>query len=84
MSSLQTVCVNKPEGLYSRVAVLVSQCANTFKSDIYIGVDNRKAKAKSLLEILRLGVHSGETVSIIAEGVDSWEAVSSLSNIISN
>lgn len=84
MSSLQTVCVTKPEGLHSRVAVLVSQCANTFKSDIYIGVNGKKARAKSLLEILKLGVHSGETVNILANGDDSMEAVASLSHLMSN
>ncbi len=86
-SKVETVAVKEVTlqnkiGLYARPATFFIQKANEFKSSIWIEKDERRVNAKSLLGILSLGVTTGTTIRIIADGPDNQEAVDSLANLV--
>jgi phosphocarrier protein len=66
----------------NEMPALIVQLASRFDSDISIESDNRRASAKSLLSMMYLVQHIGETgdtqVTISARGKDEEEAVNRL------
>ncbi len=80
----KTATVNNEVGLHARPASFCIQKANEFKCSIWIGRDERRVNAKSLLGVLSLGVTNGYTVEISADGADEQEAVDALCNLLEN
>lgn len=82
------VTITNPTGLHARPASEFVQAASKFKSNITIRrVDQEStatANAKSILILLSLGLVSGATVEIAAEGEDEVEAVDTLCDLIAN
>lgn len=82
------VTITNPTGLHARPASEFVQAASKFKSNITIRrVDQEStatANAKSILILLSLGLVSGATVEIAAEGEDEVEAVDTLCGLIAN
>ena len=76
------VTINNQVGLHARPATFFIQKANEFKSSIWIERDERRVNAKSLLGVLSLGIVKGNTVNIVADGVDENEAIATLSELI--
>ena len=72
------VLVQNQVGLHARPATFFIQKANEFKSSIWVGKDERRVNAKSLLGVLSLGIVGGTSIDIIADGSDEQEAVDSL------
>lgn len=72
------VIVNNLHGLDSKVAALLIHKASKYKCEIWIGKDERKANAKSLLGLLSLNVANGSKVFITANGEDEEKAVQEL------
>ena len=81
---IKEVMVQNRVGLYARPATFFIQKANEFKSSIWVEKDERRVNAKSLLGVLSLGVASGETVRIIADGNGEQEAADALCQLISS
>ncbi len=77
MYTEQTV-VKCTSGLHNKQATYFIQKANEFKSSIWLEADERKINAKSLLGVLSMGVFTGSTVNLIADGSDEKEAVQAL------
>lgn len=67
-----------PSGLHARPAAAFVRTAGQFRAAIRVAHAGREADAKSILEVLTLGVHAGSTVHVVAEGADAREAVSAL------
>ncbi len=80
---MKEVVVQNQVGLHARPATFFIQKANEFKSGIWVEKDSRRVNAKSLLGVLSLGITKGVAITIIAEGADEEEAVSSLAELIS-
>ena len=78
------VVVQNQVGLHARPATFFIQKANEFKSSIWVETDERKVNAKSLLGVLSLGITKGTTISIIADGADEQETVTTLVNLIAS
>lgn len=74
------VTVNMSAGLMSqsRPFMFLIQTANKFKSLIWIEKDGNRADAKSLLDILSLGIKNGSKLMIIVDGTDEQQAVAEL------
>ena len=72
------VFVRCESGLHNKQATYFVQKANEFESTIYLEAQNRKMNAKSLLGIMSLGIVTGETVVLSADGADAEDAISSL------
>lgn len=74
----RSVTVNNSVGLHARPATFFVQKANCYKSSIWVEKEDCRVNAKSLLGVLSLGISRGTEITLIADGADEGEAVSSL------
>lgn len=81
MFSRETTVRNQV-GLYARPATFFIQKANEYKSTVMVEKEERKVNAKSLLGVLSLGISTGSTITISAEGPDEEDAVNALCALI--
>ena len=81
MYTMQTP-VKCESGLHNKQATYFIQKANEFRSSIWIEVEDRRINAKSLLGVLSMGVTTGTTVTLIADGSDEEYAVKSLAEML--
>jgi phosphotransferase system HPr (HPr) family protein len=84
MESLR-ITVNHSVGLHARPAAKFVQVANNYESEIVVsnatdGTD--PVNAKSILQILTLGVHQGCEIEINADGADEKDALDALKELI--
>ena len=56
--------------------------ANTFSSNVVIGMDNRRINVKSIMGIMGLGLDVNKIITIEAEGNDEEEAVEALTDFL--
>ena len=82
--STQEITINNEVGLHARPATFFIQCANEFKSGIWVEKEDRRVNAKSLLGVLSLSILKGDTINIIADGVDEAAAVAALVELVEN
>lgn len=71
-------------GLHARPATFFIQKANSYKSSIWVGKDDRRVNAKSLLGVLSMGIIKGTVVTLIADGEDEKEALDGLEELVSS
>ena len=76
------VVINNQVGLHARPATFLIQKANEFKSSIWVEKEDRRVNAKSLLGVLSLGIVKGTAITLIADGTDEEEAISTLAELI--
>ncbi|MEA4812052.1 MAG: HPr family phosphocarrier protein [Anaerolineaceae bacterium] len=57
-------------GLHARPASDFTKKTKKYKCKITVSKDDRQANAKSIIDVLSLSVHCGETISICFEGQD--------------
>ncbi|MBO7389033.1 MAG: HPr family phosphocarrier protein [Oscillospiraceae bacterium] len=76
------VVINNQVGLHARPATFFIQKANEFKSSIWVEKEDRRVNAKSLLGVLSLGIVKGTAITLIADGTDEEEAISTLAELI--
>ena len=74
--------VNCESGLHNRQATYFVQKANEFDSDIWLESGSRKMNAKSLLGIMSMGIVTGASVTLSADGSDAETAVAALENLL--
>lgn len=81
-----TLTINHPAGLHLRPARQFFQTAARFASRItIINLDRNpqdEADAKSLFDIMRIGVSHGHRVQVRAEGDDAQEALEALQALV--
>lgn len=78
----QEVTITNSVGLHARPATFFIQKANSYKSSIWVEKDDRSVNAKSLLGVLSLGIVSGMTITLVADGPDEGEALAGLKELI--
>lgn len=76
------VAVRCESGLHNKQATYFVQKANEFDCNIWLEAGSRKMNAKSLLGIMSLGIVTGVTVTLSAEGPDAEAAVSALEELL--
>lgn len=79
----QQVVVQLKTGLQARPAAFFVQEANRFASEVFVAKDNKKVNAKSIMGIMSLAISSGTEITILAEGPDASQAVTSLAKLVS-
>ncbi len=65
-------------GLHARPAALFVQEANKFSSDITVICGDESGDAKSILDLLMLGVSQGSSITVQAEGEDAEQALAAI------
>jgi len=78
------VTVKSATGLHARPATLLVKKASSFKSDINIEFDGKKANVKSLIGVLSLGVTKNATINVTASGDDEALALEEIIKLISS
>ena len=79
---VKDVVVENQVGLHARPATFFIQKANEYKSSIWVEKEERRVNAKSLLGVLSLGITSGTSIRIIADGTDEKTAVEALVSLV--
>lgn len=79
-----SLVVSNDVGLHARPAALFVALASKYLSSIWVkkGGTETWVDAKSILSVLMLGVESGQTIEIRAEGEDEAQAVTALSDLV--
>ncbi|MDR1234582.1 MAG: HPr family phosphocarrier protein [Mycoplasmataceae bacterium] len=81
MKSIQVKIID-PIGLHARPASKITSEATKYKSDIKIVLDGREANAKSLINLMALGVKSNNKVELIAKGLDEANAIVAIEKVM--
>lgn len=76
------IIVKSSTGLHARPATLLVKKASSFKSDVYIEFNGKKANVKSLIGVLSLAVTSGANITVSASGDDEALAVEEVCKLI--
>ena len=76
------VIVNNGTGLHARPATLFVKKASSFKSDVSIEFNGKKANVKSLIGVLSLGVTKGANITVTATGDDETLAAEEIAKLI--
>lgn len=74
--------ITDPVGIHARPAGLLVKEAGGFASKITIEKNGRSADAKKIFSIMSLGVKTGETISVSAEGDDEEQAIQSIESFL--
>ncbi|MDO5038229.1 MULTISPECIES: HPr family phosphocarrier protein [unclassified Clostridium] len=78
------VLVKNATGLHARPATLLVKKASSFKSDISLEFNGKKANVKSLIGVLSLAVTANSVVNVIASGDDEALAAEEIAKLIEN
>ena len=76
------ITIQNPTGLHTRPANDFVTLANTFQSDITIRKNEKTANAKSIINLLRIGISQNDRVVLEADGADEEKAVQALTEFI--
>ena len=76
------VTINHPTGLHARPAAVFVNTAKKFTARVTVIHNGKEADAKSILNIMALGVKSETTVTIRADGPDEADALEQLAALI--
>ena len=71
-------------GLEARPVAMLVQVASQYDSTIYIEAEGKRVNAKSIMGMMSLGMDSGETVTVSADGEDEAAAIDGLEKFLSN
>ena len=80
MQKKQIIVINKL-GLHARASSKLVQLANSFKSEVFIEKNGRKANAKSIMSLMMLAAAKGSEINLSCEGDDEIEAMQQISQL---
>lgn len=69
-------------GLHARPTSILVSAVSSFKSDITLEHVGKKVNLKSILGVMSLGVASGTTITIAADGEDEADAIAKVDAIM--
>ena len=77
-----TTTIAHEVGLHARPAALFVQTAKRYASTITVHYGERKANAKSMLQVVTLAAKQGAELTLYAEGDDADQALQALQQLI--
>ncbi len=77
-----TTTITHGIGLHARPAALFVQTAKRYTATITVRMGERKANAKSMVQVLTLAAKHGSELTIQAEGDDADQALQALQELI--
>ncbi len=80
----QSYKIKNKYGLHIRPSTALSKASRSYKSNIQITYKDHTINAKSIIELLTLGVAGGEQILVTATGVDCKEAVEGIGQLIAD
>ncbi|AIF44120.1 HPr family phosphocarrier protein [Virgibacillus sp. SK37] len=80
----KSVNVQLETGLQARPAAQFVQEANRYSANLFLEKDGKKVNAKSIMGLMSLAITNGESITLIADGIDEEEAIQHLISFVSN
>ncbi len=74
----KSVEIKLQNGLEARPVAMLVQVASKYDSVVYLESAGKKVNAKSIMGMMSLGLDSGETVIVMADGADEEVAVNEI------
>ena len=74
--------LNNEAGLHARPAYMFVEEAKKYTAKVTLYKDKKEYNGKSLLSILSMGAHKGESITIAADGTDESIVIESLKALI--
>ena len=78
------ITVQISNGLEARPVAMLVQVASQFESRIQVESGQKVVNAKSIMGMMTLGLDSGESVTVCADGSDEEEAINSIEKYLTN
>ena len=78
------VVVANETGLHARPAASLVQFVKNYPGEVKIIKDGKEANAKSIFNVMSLGIAKGTEITLIAEGEDEEKFVDELVDFIEN
>jgi phosphotransferase system HPr (HPr) family protein len=78
----EKMTVTNKIGLHARAAAKFVEVTNKYDADIEIRCQNGSIDGKSIMGILALGISQGETIEVIADGLDEEEAMDGIRELL--
>ncbi len=79
----ETATVQLKNGLEARPIAVLVQLASQFDSTVYLEAEGKRVNAKSIMGMMSLGLDTGESVQIEANGADEDAAVAKIAGFLS-
>ena len=80
--SEQVLTINSENGIHARPAGTFVKVASNFQSNVSLEFGDRKVNAKSIMNIMSLGLGHGSEIKLITEGPDEEQALEALTNLV--
>lgn len=74
----KSVQIKLDGGLEARKVAMLVQLASQYESSVYIESAEKKVNAKSIMGMMGLGLGSGDTATVLADGSDEEAAVAGI------
>lgn len=79
---MKTITIKSENGLHARPASLIVNTCQQFTSEIFLIKDGHKANARSIMNLMAMGIVTGDEITIEAIGEDAQAAESAIYEII--
>lgn len=80
----EMVMIVGQEGLEARPAAMLVQVASQYESKIYLECGPKRVNAKSIMGMMSLGLSTGESIVVSAEGSDEQAAIENIERYLSS
>ena len=78
------ITIQIASGLEARPVALLVQVASQYESKIYVEDGEKKVNAKSIMGMMTLGLATGESIIVSAEGSDEQAAIENIEKYLSS
>lgn len=80
----KTICVTNETGIHARPAAVLVKVAMKYQSDIFIYRGGNEYDAKSIMNVMSMGVRKGEEIHLKINGPDETQAFQTITELIEN
>ena len=77
------ITVKIKSSVNARPAAMLVQVASQYRSEIHVLTGNKNMNAKSIMGMMALGLETGETVTVTANGEDEEAAINGIESFLS-
>lgn len=78
------IVINIPNGLEARPVALLVQVASQYECSIHLASNEKRVNAKSIMGMMSMGISTGETVTVTADGPDEETAIENIEKYLSS
>ena len=78
-----TITITDPVGLHARPAAVLVRTAGQYQARVHLLHGTKRADARSIIQLLALGVRPGSPVTVTAEGMDEAAALAAVLDVLS-